>query len=552
MRSLPHTIFRLLVLAALLGPVNAQSTARATTDIGRPDQAVLLPGMQPASTNADVYLSAPTTARPFTHMLVRREAFVPRGASLTLAVRASVDGSRWSDWRELRDNDDLWLPEDGLDVVWSQILDVGATASYWQIRGTWTPAPDGIQPDLRRIEVNTVNVPGSGSALLPPAIPAAVSIVSGKPAKPPVVSRTSWGAGDGQTSRVVPSYYPVSHLVLHHTADSDSLYPSEQNWAARVRAIWSFHTFTRGWGDIGYNYLIDPNGVIYEGRAGGDNAVGFHDTANYGSMGVAVIGTYDQYPMPPAAQDALVRLLSWKAGERDIDPFGSSYYYGCTRSTACQPFHPDAIVQTITGHKQVTPGRTVDPSELTMALLPELRSRVRQAILAGDTTLIVDDRSPGFTRSEANWHIAACGYGGSTLWTYATDTAAQSTNSARWQATLSRSGVYRVYVAIPQGCALAAPPYATTTAKYLIRHAGGTTMVAVNQNTAAAWVELGSYMFDAATDGIVELTDNTGEPFSQRRVLFFDALKWVWEGDRDSSLPNMYALPLVIGGEARP
>ncbi|MFN7929681.1 MAG: hypothetical protein U0Y68_17395 [Blastocatellia bacterium] len=50
------------------------------------------------------------------------------------------------------------------------------------------------------------------------------------------------------------------HLLVHHTANANTA----TDWAAVVRAIWSFHIFTNGWSDIGYNYLIDPN-VIYEG-----------------------------------------------------------------------------------------------------------------------------------------------------------------------------------------------------------------------------------------------------------------------------------------------
>lgn len=538
----------LVSLAALLGIPEADPAARAADDRGRPDQSVLIPGSRLASADRHSYLSPPTAARPFTHLLVRRDALVPGGATLMLAVRVSTDGRSWSDWRELSDNDDLWLPEDGPGVAWSQILDVGATARYWQVRGTWTLAPDGTTPEIRRIEVNTVNALGFGSALLPAATLEGSSIVAANLTNPAVISRTAWGAPDGQGSRVPPSYYPVSHLILHHTADSDTLYPSEPDWSARVRAIWSFHTFTRGWGDIGYNYLIDPNGVIYEGRAGGDNAVGFHDTANYGSMGVAVIGTYATSPMPPIAQDALVRLLAWKANERDIDPLGSAYYYGCARSASCQPYHPNAIVQTIAGHKQVTPGRTLDPSELTMALLPEVRSRVKAAITDGGSgDLVIDERAPGFTRSDANWYTAECGYSDSTLWTYATDTAEQSVNAATWRATLPRSGRYRVYVAVPQGCGLTSPPYATASAPYLVRHATGTTMVTVDQNTAAPWVDLGSYTFDATAGGAVELRDLTGEPYSQRRVVFFDAVRWVAEvGIIGPELRNTYMLPFVV------
>jgi hypothetical protein len=66
-----------------------------------------------------------------------------------------------------------------------------------------------------------------------------------------VVSRTGWGSGDGQGSRVPPRLLSGQPPVVHHTVDPNILGAGESWWGDRVRAIWSFHTFTRGWGDIG-------------------------------------------------------------------------------------------------------------------------------------------------------------------------------------------------------------------------------------------------------------------------------------------------------------
>lgn len=520
-----------LLLLVSLTFVLPHAAAQPVGEPGRPDQAVIVP--EPGILSAAVdqgYLSSPmATARPFTHLLVRREANVPAGAVLMLSVRISKDGAAWSDWRMLEDDADLWMPADGPDTAWSQVVDVGGTARFWQLRGVFAPAPSGALPELRRIEVNTVDAFSFGPTS---ATSGGAPKASGAVAKPAMVSRTAWGSPDGQGSRVRPAYYPVNHLILHHTADSDTLYTSEPNWAARVRAIWSFHTYTRGWGDIGYNYLIDRNGVIYEGRAGGDDAVGFHDAANYGSVGVSVMGTWTKQPMPAAATDAVVRLMAWKASQKNIDPLGQSYYYGCDISSRCRPSHPGAIVQNVAGHKQVTPGYTADPSDLTIAILPDIRNRIKNLISgagADDGDLVIDELESGFARSDTNWHTGGCGYGGNTLYTYATDSAAESTNSATWRPAIPTSGRYRVYVHIPQGCALAAPPYASAKARYTITFMGGTATRLVDQNAADEWADLGVYSFDAGTSGAVALSDLTGEPYSQRRVVFFDAVKWVPE-----------------------
>lgn len=535
-----RTLYTLLVCALLLAAlplarlVSAGAGAQAEPSApmpedGRPAQQVLTPAGGPQLAADAGYLSPPTQApRPFTHLLVRQVAQVPAGAALTLFLRASLDGSGWSGWQRLEPNDDLWSEQDGPQVRWSQIVSVGAAARFWQVRGDFAPAPDGARPALERVEVNSVD---AGAA---PARPAADLSTSAAVAKPPVVSRTAWGNPQGQGSQATPAHYPVNHITVHHTADSSSLYPSEPNWAARVRAEWTFHTYTRGWGDVGYNYLIDPNGVIYEGRAGGDDAVGFHDTANYGSMGVVIIGTYTDSAPSGESQAALVRLMAWKAAQKRIDPLGRSYYYGCAISKYCLPSNPGGVVPNIAGHRQVTPGHTTCPGDAFMALMPGLRNRVAQQLRgtpADNGDLQIDELESSFARSDAPWYEADCGAGGHTYYTYATDSQAESTNSATWRPNIPSAGSYRVFAHIPQGCRLAATPYASARATYRIRSAAGDFSRTVDQNSAEAWVDLGVYQFDAGAQGAVELYDLTGEPYAERRVLFFDAVKWVAESD---------------------
>src|SRR5581483_1280592 len=247
MRRLAFALIATFLLAIVLIP-SSRSAAQAQASDGRPDQVVLKPtpgtGAPGIAASGD-YLSPPTQApRPFTHLLIRREAHVPDGASLALFVRASVDGASWGDWVELTENDDLWAATDGPDVEWSQTIAAGTLARFWQVRSHAEASPAGEQPELRSIDVNTTDA--SGPAPSAPRTDGA-NLVQSKPA---VVSRVGWGSPDGQGSRVAPYYYPVNHMVVHHTADSNSLLPGESGWAARVRAEWSFHTYTRGWGDV--------------------------------------------------------------------------------------------------------------------------------------------------------------------------------------------------------------------------------------------------------------------------------------------------------------
>lgn len=192
-------------------------------------------------------------------------------------------------------------------------------------------------------------------------------------ARPALVTRTAWGCPDGQDSDWTPQYTTVTHLIVHHSATTNV----SSDWAAVVRSIWNYHTHTQGWGDIGYNYLIDPNGIVYEGRAGGDNAIGAHFSCRNGNtMGVCVLGTFTSVSPTAAALNSLKQLLAWKAEQRGIDPLGSSYHAGTAQT-----------MPNISGHRNGNPAypsnactTTSCPGNNLYAQLPAIRSDVNQLI----------------------------------------------------------------------------------------------------------------------------------------------------------------------------
>lgn len=150
----------------------------------------------------------------------------------------------------------------------------------------------------------------------------------------PIISRAQWGA-DESKALWDPSYGPIQRIIVHHTAGSNSA----SNWDAVVRSIFNYHAVTLDWGDIGYNYLIAPNGNIYEGRKGGEGATAAHTYLhNYGSIGIAMIGTYSSVPPSSAAMDSLKRLIAEKSAVHNIDTVTwQSNYYGHRdwNSTTC-------------------------------------------------------------------------------------------------------------------------------------------------------------------------------------------------------------------------
>lgn len=186
--------------------------------------------------------------------------------------------------------------------------------------------------------------------------------------QPSFISRASWGCPDGNSpSCSSPNYTTVTHLVVHHEAGSNTA----TNWAARVLSIWNFHTGTNGWCDIGYNWLIDPNGVIYEGRGGGNNVVGAHFCGNNSNtMGVCFLGDYTSTQPSQAALNALRDLLAWKACNSNLNPTGTA------------TFAPDNTqLPVICGHRDdVISCSTTCPGNQLYNQLPTVRTNVQNQI----------------------------------------------------------------------------------------------------------------------------------------------------------------------------
>ena len=139
--------------------------------------------------------------------------------------------------------------------------------------------------------------------------------------EPVIVSRQAWGA-DEEIVRAAPTIAPILRLaIVHHTAGTNSYTRAQA--AAIVRGIEVYHVQGNGWNDIGYNFLIDRFGTVYEGRGGGidQNVIGAHAQGfNSGTVGVALLGNFTAAVPTKAQQDALVQLLAWRLDIAHIDP----------------------------------------------------------------------------------------------------------------------------------------------------------------------------------------------------------------------------------------
>ena len=186
---------------------------------------------------------------------------------------------------------------------------------------------------------------------------------------PAIVPRTDWQA-DEKIVRVKPLYAPSLKLaVVHHTAGTNDYTPAQA--AAIVRGIEVYHVKGNGWNDIGYNFLIDRYGTVYEGRGGGitRNVIGAHSLGfNTGTVGISLIGNFDNATPPPAMQAALVRLLAWRLDVAHIDPSSTVAY----TSGGNGKFRAGKVVtlRAISGHRDTGP--TDCPGKYEYALLPQV------------------------------------------------------------------------------------------------------------------------------------------------------------------------------------
>ncbi|MBI5152234.1 SpoIID/LytB domain-containing protein [Candidatus Peregrinibacteria bacterium] len=154
----------------------------------------------------------------------------------------------------------------------------------------------------------------------------------------------------------------VSKFIIHHTASTKNL----DNPALAIRNIYNWHSLGRGWGDIGYNYIIDQQGKIYEGRYGGEGVVGAHaGKSNTGSIGIAVLGNYEENDAPEAVINSLAKLISVKSAIYNINPLGSSLFRG-------------SVTPNVLGHKDVD--QTLCPGKYLYEKLNIIRKLASQTI----------------------------------------------------------------------------------------------------------------------------------------------------------------------------
>jgi N-acetylmuramoyl-L-alanine amidase len=215
------------------------------------------------------------------------------------------------------------------------------------------------------------------------ALPRATPLLPAGPGQPPIIARRAWAQGVAHP-RLAPGYGAVRMGFVHHTQNPNGYAPGEV--PAMLRAIYAFHRYFNGWNDIGYNFVVDLYGRIFEARAGGidEPVVGAHAGGyNLASTGVAVLGSFMSAPVSPAAAGALQRLLAWKLALHGVPAEGSVSVRVNPAGARYSRFPANARVPLprIAGHRD---GDSTDcPGDALYGELAGIRQGVRR--LAGRT-----------------------------------------------------------------------------------------------------------------------------------------------------------------------
>lgn len=265
------------------------------------------------------------------------------------AIRFRRSG-RWEDWTQLED--------DGVERSgkWASGLVAGGDAEAFQVRVA------GGARTADAVVLNTTDGPMSAAT-------------TGCSDTSATVTRCEWGADESLMTWGAPEYYPPQKLTVHHTATANG----DLDPAATMRAIYRYQAVDRGFGDIGYHYLIDEAGRVYEGRHSGADPYVAHDengnvvTAahvggfNSGNTGVALLGTLTSVEPTGSARSSLEQLLRELTSSQRIDPHGASQYVNPVNGTT-------KTVANISGHQDWA--ATECPGGALYALLPAIRDAV--------------------------------------------------------------------------------------------------------------------------------------------------------------------------------
>ena len=218
---------------------------------------------------------------------------------------------------------------------------------------------------------------------------------------PRVITRAGWGADESIRSQNPTYDEKLVAATVHHTAGANNY--SQAEAAGIVRGIYKYHTAVLGWGDIGYNALVDKYGNIYEGRYGGldKNVQGAHAGGfNKGTFGISMMGDYSTAHPTPAMINSVGAMIGWRMRIAGLDPSGKATLTSQGYKTAKYGAGQQATLPSIFAHRDV--GDTTCPGAAGYAQMDRIRSIAAQKSSGLGDGLIVNEGPDGATDIRAD------------------------------------------------------------------------------------------------------------------------------------------------------
>jgi N-acetylmuramoyl-L-alanine amidase-like protein len=361
--SLIRTSTRVIAAAVVFGAAAGLPTgaAPAHAQPGRA-QATTEPALQTIGlTPGLARTAAPATHDTHPFSLLGATWANPRtalGGTVEVRTRAAGDG-RWGAWRAL-ESDEPGEPggRGSTDPLW-----VGeSTAVQARVASTGGPLPAGLRLDLINPGADRPQPRVAGTGTERPI--------------PTMVSRARWDADEAIVKHAPEYTTDVQVMFVHHTATGNG-YSCGQS-ASIIRGIEMYHVRSKGWNDIGYNFLVDKCGTLFEGRKGGVNlpVLGAHTLGfNSHSSAIAVIGDYSGGGVSPAVRAVIAQVAAYKIGTYGNIPSGTVVL--TSNGSDRYPIGTRVALNRISGHRDT--GRTECPGNALYAQLPAIRALAGQA-----------------------------------------------------------------------------------------------------------------------------------------------------------------------------
>ncbi len=248
------------------------------------------------------------------------------GAQIEMRTK---NGSTWTEWRKIeadqREGKENTEANKSILAIADSIEDI-----QYRLTLSGSKTDPSATVDLSQSSLSVIDSRSKTSAsqnILQQLGSVFMPKVSASTSQPRIISRAEWGSPEPNSSEWTPTYHKLNRVIVHHTATGES-----SDSYADVRAIWQYHARNLGWGDIGYNYIIDSKGNIFQGRYYDHDYARRYQVEvqgghayynNENTVGISLIGDYRYKTLSDPAYTSLSQMIGYKLAPYRIDPAGT-------------------------------------------------------------------------------------------------------------------------------------------------------------------------------------------------------------------------------------